>query len=122
MRGRMRIAACLLMAASLAGCDDAGRAAQVDGDPQRGRLALTQYACRACHQIPGITGSDVHVGPSLEGLAGRRFIARNLPNTPVNLAHWIRNPRAVDPATAMPVMGVTEADARDIVAYLMTLD
>lgn len=122
MRGRAAIAACLIVAASLAGCDAPVKASQVDGDPKRGRLALTQYACRACHQIPGITGSDVHVGPSLEGLAGRRFIARSLPNTPANLAHWIRNPQAVDPATAMPAQGVSEADARDIVAYLMTLD
>ena len=122
MRACTAMAACLILAASLAACDAPVKASQVDGDPKRGRLALTQYACRACHQIPGITGSDVHVGPSLEGLAGRRFIARSLPNTPANLAHWIRNPRAVDPATAMPAQGVSEADARDIVAYLMTLD
>jgi cytochrome c2 len=114
--------ACLLALAWLAGCDGAGKAGRVDGDPQRGRLALTQYACRACHQIPGVTGSDVHVGPSLKGLAGKRFIARDLPNTPANLARWIRDPHAIDPSTAMPALGVNETDARDIVAYLMTLD
>ena len=122
MTGRTAIAACLLAAACMTGCDGGGKPAAVDGDPQRGRLALTQYACRACHEIPGVTGSDVQVGPSLAGLAKKRIIARSLPNTPANLAHWIRDPRAVDPATAMPVLGVTEADARDMVAYLMTLD
>ena len=113
---------CLLTAALLAACNEPATRAGVVGDPQRGRLALTQYACRACHDIPGVTGSDVHVGPSLSGLSGKRFIARNLPNTPDNLVRWIRNPRAVDPATAMPVLDVSDVDARDMAAYLLTLD
>ena len=119
---RRRMMSGLLVLALLAGCDDGGKAARIDGDPARGRLALTQYACRACHEIPGVTGSDVHVGPSLKGLAAKPFIARDLPNTPANLARWIRDPQAVDPATAMPALGVSDTDARDIVAYLMTLD
>ena len=44
-----------------------------------------------------------------------------LPNTPQNLIRWIQNPPAVDPLTAMPNVGVTQADARDIAAYLYTL-
>jgi cytochrome c1 len=35
---------------------------------------------------------------------------------------WLRHTHTVDPRTAMPEMGVTEADARDIAAYLATLD
>jgi cytochrome c1 len=34
---------------------------------------------------------------------------------------WLRNPPAVDDKTAMPNMGVTEKDARNIAAYLYTL-
>lgn len=33
---------------------------------------------------------------------------------------WIRNPKEVDPLTAMPVLDLTEADARDMAAYLLT--
>jgi cytochrome c1 len=33
---------------------------------------------------------------------------------------WIRNPSEVDPQTAMPLLGVSEADARDISAYLLS--
>ena len=90
-------------------------------DPQRGRVALAQYACHACHMIPGVTGSPVHVGRSLDGLAQRKFIAGTLPNTPHNLVRWIRNPKAIDPDSAMPVQGVTEQDALDIASYLLTL-
>lgn len=91
-------------------------------DPRRGKLALTQYACHTCHVIPGVTGSRVYIGPPLAGIASRALIAGKLPNTPDNLAHWIRTPQLFDPRTAMPAMGVTERDARDMAAYLRTLD
>jgi len=37
------------------------------------------------------------------------------------LVLWVRHPKQVKPLTAMPDMGVSEADARDIAAYLATL-
>ncbi|MEO8022990.1 c-type cytochrome [Polaromonas sp.] len=91
------------------------------GDVDRGRLALGQYACQACHTIPGITSSSPNVGPPLQGLASRNLIAGKLANTPDNLVHWIRQPKTVKPLTAMPDMGVSEGDARDMAAYLATL-
>lgn len=90
-------------------------------DAERGRIAFTQYACTACHRIPGVPGSDVHVGPPLAGLAGRALIAGALPNTADNLVRWIREPRSIDAQTTMPDMEVGEADARDMAAYLATL-
>ena len=91
------------------------------GDVDRGKLALGQYACQACHTIPGITSSSPHVGPPLKGLASRSLIAGKLANTPDNLVLWVRDPKAVKPLTAMPDMNVSELDARDMAAYLATL-
>ncbi len=91
------------------------------GDAERGRAALYQYACSACHTIPGVTGSSPNVGPPLKGLASRGLIAGKLVNTPGNLVHWLRHPKEVKPLTAMPDLGVTEADALDMAAYLATL-
>ena len=110
------------LAALLAACSEPAAPPGVTGDPARGKVALTQHACHACHQIPGVTGPEVYVGPVLEGLAGRRMIARSLPSTPDNLVRWIRNPQEVDPHTAMPALGVSEVDARDMVAYLLTME
>lgn len=93
----------------------------VDANPERGKIALTQYACHACHVIPGITGSKVFVGPQLDGVASRPMIAGNLPNNTENLVAWIRHPKRIDPHTAMPDMGVTEEHARNMAAYLSTL-
>lgn len=91
------------------------------GNAQAGAKALQQYLCVTCHLIPGITGAVRHVGPPLNGIATRTYIAGILPNTPGNLIHWIRNPTSVDPLSAMPDLGVSEQDARDMAAYLYTL-
>jgi mono/diheme cytochrome c family protein len=89
---------------------------------QRGRTALQQYACVGCHRIPGLTGPDARVGPPLAGIASRLMLGGVLPNSPENMARWIRAPKDFDPRTAMPDLGVSEAHARDMVAYLYTLE
>lgn len=71
--------------------------------------------------IPGVIGADALVGPPLNGIASRRYLAGVLPNTPDRMIEWLRNPKAVEPPTAMPDLDVTEQDARDIAAYLYTL-
>lgn len=91
------------------------------GDVERGRRAVQQYACSACHIVPGITGSLPHVGPPLAGIGSRTLIAGVLANNPDNLARWLRETQQVKPGTAMPDMGVTQQDAHDIAAYLATL-
>jgi mono/diheme cytochrome c family protein len=92
------------------------------GDARRGLRALYQYACNACHAIPGVTGSSPHVGPPLDGVGRRAMIGGRLANTPDNMVRWLRHTHDVDPRTAMPEMGLAEQDARDIAAYLSTLD
>ncbi|MCD2512173.1 c-type cytochrome [Comamonas endophytica] len=90
-------------------------------DVERGRQALHQYACNACHSIPGITGSDVYVGPPLKGIGNRTLIAGTLANTPQNLARWLTHTQEVKPGTAMPQLGVSPEDAQDMAAFLATL-
>ena len=90
-------------------------------DALRGQRALTQFACSACHLIPGVTGSRVHVGPPLAGVGSRSLIAGAVANTPEQMVRWIRAPQSVDPMTTMPDMQVGEQDARDMAAFLATL-
>jgi cytochrome c len=91
------------------------------GDAGRGKQAIQRYGCGACHAIPGIGDARGNVGPPLSGMAERRIIAGVLANQPVNLIHWIRDPQSVVPGNAMPNMGISEDDARDIATYLYTL-
>jgi mono/diheme cytochrome c family protein len=90
-------------------------------DAARGKTAILQYACITCHDIPGVVGANAPVGPPLRGIASRGLIAGVLPNTPDNLVRFLREPQEVKPMGAMPGLGVTERDARDIAAYLQTL-
>ncbi len=91
------------------------------GDPARGRDALRSYGCGSCHSIPGILGATAQVGPPLDHFGNRRFVAGILPNLPDNLVKWIMNPQAVVPGNAMPNLNVNDAAARDMAAYLYTL-
>jgi mono/diheme cytochrome c family protein len=91
------------------------------GDAARGRIAIHQYGCPTCHAIPGISAQSAPVGPPLEKMARRAYIAGVLPNTPENMVRWLRDPPAVDPRTAMPALGVDARDAVDMAAYLDTL-
>jgi cytochrome c1 len=96
-------------------------ARQRNGD-DAARLALRQYACVACHRIPGVVGPDTHVGPPLHEWARRERIAGRLPNTAEALVRFIREPQRVKPGTAMPEMGVTPDHARLMVDYLLRQD
>jgi len=88
------------------------------GNPRTGKQLIQHFGCGSCHAIPGVPGATATVAPSLEKVKSRQFLAGRLSNTPENLQKWIRTPRAVDPKTAMPAVGVDEAQARDIAAYL----
>lgn len=128
MRLAVVISTLALLASLLASCDNLSekrvRAAHITtggGNARTGRNTIRKYGCYACHTIDGVPGARGLVGPPLDGIALREFIAGELPNTPENLMRWIQHPRQVEPHTVMPEMGVTEQDSRDIVAYLYTL-
>ena len=121
-----RVALLLLASVLVAGCGDEryhdeAVANMVGGNPDRGPLLIRSYGCGTCHTISGVAGANGLVGPPLTGIAERAYIAGVLPNAPENMVRWIENPKAVDSLTAMPVLGVSPADARDIAAYLYTL-
>lgn len=91
------------------------------GDPAAGKQLIGSYGCGSCHMIPGVSGADGMVGPSLERFARRVYIAGEVPNNADFLVRWIEVPQAIEPGTAMPNLGVTEGQARNIAAYLYTL-
>lgn len=91
------------------------------GDPHAGRDAIRKYGCQACHTIPGVQGATAVVGPPLDRMGSRVYIAGSFPNNPQNMMQWLRQPQQMRPHSAMPNMGVTEDDSRNIAAYLYTL-
>lgn len=110
------------------GCDrlthtDVQRAATLTGggNARQGRIVIRKYGCNTCHHITGVPGARGLIGPPLDGIGQRYYIAGELANTPSNLMLWIQHPRQVESHTLMPEMGVTEQDSRDIAAFLYTL-
>ena len=91
------------------------------GDAARGQAVIARVGCGSCHTIPGISGANGLVGPPLYWFSRRTYIAGELPNTPENLVHWVQSPKSVEPATAMPAIGLSDQQARDVAAYLYTL-
>ncbi len=112
----------LLMALLVTACGEKSPTMQVvGGDPERGKVTVQRYGCIACHTIPGIAGHGSNVGPPLDKMGLRAYVGGVLPNTPEDMVHWLQNPPAIDPRTAMPNLGISEAEARDIAAFLYTL-
>ncbi|MDR5784447.1 MULTISPECIES: c-type cytochrome [unclassified Caballeronia] len=110
----------LLLIVALAACNDKPPSSDsiTGGNPQRGLEAIQRYGCGACHRIDGVPGAIGKVGPTLQNIGERAYVAGKLPNTPENLQTWIRFPQRLVPGSAMPDLGVSEIDARDIAAYL----
>lgn len=94
----------------------------LDTDPELGRIALLTHECGVCHVIPDVRGARGQVGPSLDAYSRRVYVAGKFPNTPQVLMQWIQDAPSLAPQTAMPAIVMTETQARNIAAYLYTLD
>lgn len=94
--------------------------AMTGGSVARGKLAFARYGCGGCHTLSGIPQAHGSVGPPLDGVGGRGIIAGKLENKPDNLEQWLQDPQKITPGTAMPNLGVTPADSRDLAALLYT--
>ncbi len=128
MKRRLAIAGVFALLLST-GCNwfrdfDYGRGARVaNGDPQQGKAKLRKHSCTSCHIIPGIADADGTAGPALNRWGRRRsFLGGAVENSPENLERWMMDPASVKPGTRMPAMPMTEPDARDMAAYLFSIN
>jgi len=90
------------------------------GDAADGEVLVKTVGCMGCH----VTGDDPddqvlprldrrRFGPSFEGIGSK--------STPEWIYNWIQSPKSYWPDTRMPDLRLTEREALDITAYLMTL-
>ena len=92
-----------------------------DGSPAAAGLQLFRTGtCVGCHTIRGVSGGGI--GPDLTHVGSRRTIAGGiLPNTPENLARWVRHAPQVKPGSLMPEQSLIDAQVAALVAYLQSL-
>jgi cytochrome c2 len=120
---KVRIAIAVATLACVTACKPSGAtklwaANATGGDPDKGKQVIMKYGCVACHTIDGVRQSQALVGPPLTRMAGRSYLAGNLQNSAANIVRFIQHPKQVHSDTAMPEMGVTDQDAKDMAAYL----
>jgi len=75
-------------------------------------LFYNKYACQACH-IADYKKDKGYVGPALSDVGDRL--------TPVWLLKWLKDPNALMPGTMMPNPMLTDNEAKDLTAFLVTL-
>jgi len=118
----VRYALCMLVLIGCASHEDQRIAEDLTGGTvDRGRAAFRKYGCGSCHEVHGEQTAQGSVGPSFHDFALQSYLPGGLTNSPANLMRWIEHPREVEPKTAMPELGVSERDARDLAAYLYTM-
>ena len=123
---RVRCTTVIAVAILLASACSGGRTESIymaasGGDARRGRQLIFDAGCGACHRIPGVRGAAGLIGPPLDVFGRRAYIAGRVANKPENLVKWILDPHTVDPQTVMPRLGLDAQQARDVAAYLYTL-
>ncbi len=92
-----------------------------DADAAKGLQLVTDKGCVACHTFPDVKWPRGRLGPSLDGFARQGLIAGRLPNQPGVLMQFVRNAPGLMPGTAMPAISMSDQEARDVTAYLLTL-
>ena len=88
---------------------------------QDGRAVFEQNACMNCHSIRG-TVADGRFGPDLTHFASRDTLAAgSVPNTPANVAQWIKEPAHFKDGARMPPMHLDDGQIARVTAYLESL-
>ena len=103
---------------------DSAKAAPAQGqspEVAQGQKLFLMKGCVGCHSLVAYNAPKGLLGPNLANVGARSYIAAGtLKNTDENLAHWIRFPQDVKHGVLMPNLGVTEDEAKALVAFLRT--
>ena len=111
-------------AAQAGGSGGAVQGGTVQGDADAGRALFSTRGCIACHVAPGVPGATGTIGPSLAGIgdpARKPTLADGGANTPERIKTWIQDPQRLKPGTLMPNLGLSDQEASDLTAFLLTL-
>ncbi len=94
--------------------------AEPTGPAAEGKAIFTRSACVGCHTIRGVSAGVL--GPDLTHFGSRTMLAAGMwPNTPDNVAAWVKDPQRLKPGAKMPDVGLTAEQAKAVAAYLTSL-
>lgn len=88
-----------------------------NGNAENGKALVSTIGCMGCHGIDGLEDQSkavkAYAGPWLSGLGSKV--------SPDWIKSWIKKPWHYQEDTIMPSLRLTDGEANDITAYLMTL-
>lgn len=94
--------------------------AEPSGPAAAGKAIFAGSACVGCHTIKGVSAGVL--APDLTHFGSRTMLAAGMwPNTPENVAEWVKDPQRLKPGVKMPALGLTDEQAKAIAAYLTSL-
>ncbi len=117
------VVAAMLLTGTLVACDGPpDRTPTIDSESaKRGKLLFVEAGCASCHRVSDVAWPQGGLGPSLDDFANQSLIAGTLANRPGNLMNFVRNAPEYIPGGAMPAIDLSDKEARDVAAYLLTL-
>jgi len=87
-----------------------------------GLQQFQQSGCVGCHVVRGVSELPGTIGPDLTHIGSRTTIASGtLPNTPEDMAAWLRNPPSIKPGSLMPNLNLNEEQIQRLVTYMASL-
>ncbi len=95
-------------------------------DAARGRAVMEAKGCPSCHAFTGVAPLEGAANPKdLKGLASGVALAPDFRTTRrrmsvTNVVTWIKSPKAMKADTAMPELALTEAEIKDLAAFILT--
>lgn len=107
----------------------ASSSAIANADLGRGRQLLEARGCGTCHVMTGVVPIPASALPAIDPKEfdrGRkiapdlRFTRDRM--TAARLVAWLKNPKALKPDTAMPVISLSDDEVRDIAGYILTAE
>ena len=91
------------------------------GDSENGEKLYGQLGCQGCHVIEPEPFVEENNSYNLLNKHGSNLIGLGSKTTPEWLFNWLKNPAEYWPDTKMPNMRLSDEEAKDITAYLMSM-
>jgi len=90
------------------------------GDAERGRVLTRSLGCQGCHMLDGETYPETLTIQSLRRQQGPGLTGIGSKTTALWVFNWLKDPRAYHPATRMPNLRLSDQEAADTAAYLVS--
>ena len=91
------------------------------GNSKNGEKLYGQLGCQGCHVIEPEPFVEENNSYNLLNKHGSNLIGLGSKTTPEWLFNWLKNPAEYWPDTKMPNMRLSDEEAKDITAYLMSM-